>query len=138
MERRQKDVNFYGVVLSSFILCVVKTLYQGAQHLLNMANSDYKIDFDVFSYAIPFVSFVLDHCIKRVKPNQSPEKSIFVFFKLFFIVFYLGVYVMSLEQRGAADSHNISKFYILVSVNLLLFPVFTSLYSYLLARGKLG
>lgn len=67
MERRQKDVNFYGVVLSSYVLCAVKTLQQGILHMINMRNTDYKIEFDVFSYAIPFVSFVLDHSIKRVK-----------------------------------------------------------------------
>lgn len=97
MERRQKDVNFYGVILSSFILCLIKTIYQGITHFMNINNKEYKIDFDVFSYAIPFVSFILDHSIKRVNSHQNPEKSIFLFVKLFFIIFYLGIYVMSLE-----------------------------------------
>jgi hypothetical protein len=66
IERRQKDINFYGITLSSFILCAIKTMWQGVDHLLNVHNPDFKIDFDVFSYVIPFVSFVLDHSIKRV------------------------------------------------------------------------
>jgi len=70
IDRRQKDVNFYGIVMSSFVLCAIKTLIQGVNHVMNMNNSGFKIDFDVFSYAIPFISFVLDHSIKRVT-NQS-------------------------------------------------------------------
>jgi len=43
IERRQKDVNFYGIVLSSFILCSVKTIYQGIVHLYNIRNPDFKL-----------------------------------------------------------------------------------------------
>ena len=68
-----------------------------------MTNPDFKIDFDVFSYVIPFVSFVLDHSIKRVTNTPNPEKQIWVFMKLALIVYYLGVYVMSLEIRGNSD-----------------------------------
>ena len=138
MERRQRDVNFYGVVLSSFVVCAIKTLQQGILHFLNMRNTEYKIDFDVFSYAIPFVGFVLDHSIKRVKPGQVKEKSIFVLLKLFYITFYLGVYVMSLEQQGAAQASDLSTFYVLVSANLILFPLLSSSYSLLLYRGRLA
>ena len=138
IERRQKDVNFYGIVLSSFILCSVKTIYQGIVHLYNIRNPDFKIDFDVFSYVIPFVSFVLDHSIKRVTNTQNPEKQIWVFMKLAMIVYYLGVYVMSLEIRGNSDLDKLSKFYVLTTINLILFPIVSGSYSYALLKGKLN
>ena len=102
-----------------------------------MSNEQFKIDFDVFSYAIPFVSFVLDHSIKRVTNTSNPEKSIYVFLKLAMIVYYLGVYVMSLEIRGSKDLANLSKFFVMSTVNLLLFPILSSIYSYFLKRGNL-
>ena len=53
----------------------------------------------MFSYAIPFVSFVLDHGVKRVENSRRTEKSIWVFTKLAMLIYYLGVYVMSLEIK---------------------------------------
>ncbi len=103
IETRQKDVNLYGIVLGTYLLCSIKTVYQGIDHLMNMNNPQFQIGFDVFSYVIPFVSFVLDHSIKRVTNSQFPEKSIWVFLKLAMIVYYLGVYVMSLEIKGASE-----------------------------------
>ena len=106
--------------------------------MLNVHNPDFKIDFDVFSYVIPFVSFVLDHSIKRVTNSQQPEKSIWVFLKLAMIVYYLGVYVMSLEIRGSENVDEINKFFVLTTINLLLFPVLSGLYSWALLMGKLS
>ena len=102
-----------------------------------MTNPEFKIDFDVFSYAIPFVSFALDHSIKRVRNVQNAEKSIYVFLKLALIVYYLGVYVMSLELRGVQDSSKLDKFYLLTTINLFAFPTISSVYSALLYYGKL-
>jgi hypothetical protein len=96
-------VSFYGVVLSTFLFCSVKTIYQGITHVINADNVDFKVEFDVFSYAIPFVSFVLDHSIKRIAGHTNAEKSVWVFLKLFLIVYYLGVYVMSLEVKGGKE-----------------------------------
>mmetsp|Transcript_10866 Transcript_10866/g.18185 ORF Transcript_10866/g.18185 Transcript_10866/m.18185 type:complete len:181 (-) Transcript_10866:33-575(-) len=137
LERRQKDLNFYGIVISCFIICSIKTLYQGVTHLLNMSNPEFKIDFDVFSYVIPFISFVLDHSIKRVINSPHPEKSIWVFIKLSLVVQYLGFYVMSLEISGNAELEKINKFYVITTINLILFPLLSSLYSYALSKGSL-
>ena len=84
------------------------------------------------------MSFVLDHSIKRIINSQEPEKSIFVFLKLSMIVYYLGIYVLSLELKGDQNSEQINKFFVLTTVNLLLFPILSGLYSYLLYKGKLN
>ena len=101
-------------------------------HLANANNSEFKIDFDVFSYAIPFVSFVLDHSIKRVTNQNNQEKSIWVFLKLAIIVYYLGVYVMSLEIKAGSDSAEQNKFYTLTTIDLLAFPLVSGVYSWAL------
>ena len=103
-----------------------------------MTNPEFKIDFDVFSYAIPFVSFVLDHSIKRVTNSSNPEKSHWVFVKLAMIVYYLGTYVMSLEIHGSEDVSTLDKFFLMTTINLILFPVLSSLYSWALYKGKLN
>ena len=58
--------------------------------------------------------------------------------KLAMIVYYLGVYVMSLEIRGNSDLEKLSKFYVLTTINLLLFPIVSGSYSYALLKGKLN
>ena len=138
IEKRQKDVHFFGICLSSFIVCAIKTIYQGGIHIANMNNPEFKIDFDVFSYAIPFVSFVLDHSIKRVTNIQNHERSIWVFLKLSMIVYYLGVYVMSLEIQGAQNLNSLNNFFIMTTVNLIFFPILSGIYSSLLYKGKLN
>ena len=61
-----------------------------------------------------------------------------MFLKLAMIVYYLGVYVMSLEIRGSENVDEINKFFVLTTVNLLLFPVLSGLYSWALLMGKLS
>ena len=75
------------------------TMLHGLRNVMNVNNPDFVVTFDVFSYAIPFVSFVLDHGVKRVENSRRTEKSIWVFTKLAMIVYYLGIYVMSLEIK---------------------------------------
>ena len=125
-------------MLGSFVLCAIKSLIQGFLLLLNYNNPDFKVEFDVFSYAIPFASFVLDHSIKRIIIQQQSEKSVWVFFKLTLIIYYLGVYVMSLETKGSADSKRLSKFYVLGTINLIGFLIVNSIYSWALYKGLLN
>lgn len=97
MKKRQKDVSVLGIVLACFVLSSIKTIVHGCYNLFNISNPTYLVNFDVFSYVIPFISFMLDHIIKKVNPGKTPEKNIYVFFKLLFIIYYLGVYVLSLD-----------------------------------------
>lgn len=83
--------------MACFVLSCMKTIVHGFNNIVNISNPTYLVNFDVFSYVIPFISFMLDHIIKKVNPGTTPEKSMYVFFKLLFIVYYLGVYVLSLD-----------------------------------------
>lgn len=50
--------------------------------------------FNIFTYTLPFVAFILDHSTKKIK--NINEKTIYVFLKVVLIVYYLGVYVLAL------------------------------------------
>lgn len=57
-------------------------------------DSEVKVTFNIFTYTLPFISFILDHSLKRL--NNLPEKSIYIMVKLIAIIYYLGTYVLAL------------------------------------------
>lgn len=57
-------------------------------------GDDIKINFNIFTYTLPFVAFIFDHSTKRLM--NLPEKSLYLMFKLIAIVYYLGAYVLAL------------------------------------------
>jgi hypothetical protein len=94
-------------------------------------NGRAKITFNIFTYTLPFVGFILDHSTKRLL--NLPEKSIFLMLKLVLIVYYLGAYVLALQSP-----YTFSPYYIVGNVNFLIFPPLTVLYGYLLRKKKLA
>lgn len=103
----------------------------------NLSNRNYRIHFDLFAYTIPFASFILDHSIKKISFVQRTEKNIWVLVKFAMIVYYLGIYVMSLENKSYLESDSVNIIYTMSMVNLLLFPVISIVYSYSLYKGYL-
>lgn len=75
------------------------------------------------------MGFVLDHCIKRITKSEVPEKSVILFLKLALIVYYLGIYVMSLELHGSETLGDLDKFFIMTTVNFICMPIINSVYS---------
>jgi hypothetical protein len=90
-----------------------------------------KINFNIFTYTLPFVAFIFDHSSKRLM--NLPEKSLYLMLKLIAIVYYLGAYVLALQQPGVT-----SNYYIVGNVNFIVFPPVTLVYAYLLRKKKLG
>ena len=62
-----------------------------------------------------------------------PEKSVFLMLKLIAIVYYLGAYVLALQQPGVRSSY-----YIVGNVNFIVFPPASVAYAWLLRKKKLG
>ena len=89
------------------------------------------VSFNIFTYTLPFVAFILDHSSKRLM--NLPEKTIFLMIKLAIIVYYLGSYVLALQSPDVTSSY-----YIVANVNFVVFPVLTVTYAYLLRKKKLG
>lgn len=88
------------------------------------------VELDLFTYILPFVSFIIDASVKKAYHIQA--KHVYLGFKIIFIFYYLAVYVCALQQTSD------SLFYWLVNTNLLLFPTVMSAYWLLLVQGKLS
>jgi predicted Na+-dependent transporter len=88
------------------------------------------MNFNIFTYTLPFVAFILDHSTKRL--INKPEKAIYIIVKLVLIIYYLGAYVLALQQV-TSDSH-----FLICLINFIIFPLLTLAYGYLLRKGKLG
>lgn len=88
------------------------------------------MNFNIFTYTLPFVAFILDHSTKRL--NNKPEKALYIIIKLILIIYYLGAYVLAL-QEVSSDSH-----FLICLINFIAFPVLTLIYGFMLRKGKLG
>ena len=88
------------------------------------------MSFNIFTYTLPFVAFLLDHSTKRLK--NLNEKAIYIIIKLILIIYYLGAYVLALQDLSL-DSH-----YLICQINFIIFPVLTIVYGYFLRKGKLS
>lgn len=66
----------------------------GLAKLANDDPDDDRLSFNIFTYTLPFVAFILDHSTKRIK--NIGEKNFFILIKLLVIVYYLGIYVLAL------------------------------------------
>ena len=95
------------------------------------SDGDIKVTFNIFTYTLPFVAFILDHSLKRL--NSLPEKSLYIMIKLIAIIYYLGTYVLALQQPSVY-----SQYYIIVHTNFVIFPIVYVVYGYLLRAKKLG
>ena len=121
---------FHGAIAMFFFISAITTFVVGAIGLNAISKGATKMEFDIFTYTLPFVAFILDHSTKKIKNLQ--EKSIFVLIKLIIIVYYLGAYVLALQQL------NSTKFFIIAQVNFLIYPFFSTFYGYLLRKSKLA
>jgi hypothetical protein len=91
---RKKNICFHGAIMMFFIIASVTTFVMGIVSLVKLKKGTNKMDFNIFTYTLPFVAFILDHSTKKVK--NIGEKSVFIFIKLIIIIYYLGAYVLAL------------------------------------------
>ena len=94
---------FHGAVLAFYLIAAITTFIIGIEGLVKMnkkpdpEDPEYepvKMSFNLFTYTLPFVAFILDHSTKKILNLQ--EKSIYILVKLMIIIYYLGVYVLAL------------------------------------------
>jgi hypothetical protein len=91
-------LNSTGIIKPSWNLTLKNTTTStggGGPVISDGENSEIKITFNIFTYTLPFVAFILDHSTKRLK--NLPEKSLYIMLKLIAIVYYLGAYVLALQ-----------------------------------------
>lgn len=94
LQNRSKALDFYGKIMAFFFLSFVMTYIVAFKNILNSGNKDFKIELDLFTYIMPFVSFIIDASVKRAYQIQA--KSLVMCAKVIIIFFYLSVYVAAL------------------------------------------
>src|ERR1035437_4226703 len=97
LQMRKKNIIFHGFLLCFYIIAAVTTFVIGSIGLAGDNDTDEEqMNFNIFTYTIPFVAFILDHSTKKL--INLNEKNIYVVAKLLVIIYYLGVYVLALQQ----------------------------------------
>ena len=75
-------------------MATLMTIYTACKNFILCTDPLHKVELDLFSYILPFVSFIIDASVKRAYQIQA--KSIFMGLKIFLIFYYLAVYVCAL------------------------------------------
>ena len=62
---RAKSLDFYGKVMSFFFLAFFMTYYVAIKNVIKSKDPEHQIELDLFTYILPFVSFIIDAAVKR-------------------------------------------------------------------------
>ena len=130
LSHRAKSLDFYGKVMAFFFLSFAMTYVVAFENVIKAGDKTHKIELDLFTYIIPFVSFIIDASVKRAYQIQA--RSIVMCVKIVMIFFYLSLYVIALQQ----DSE--STVYWIATTNFFVFPLVMLGYWLLLLRKKLS
>jgi hypothetical protein len=124
---RKKNVCFHGAITAFFIIAAITTFIVGIIGFANLKEKK-KMNFNIFTYTLPFVAFILDHSVKKIK--NIGEKSIFVLIKLIIIIYYLGAYVLALQSMSSV------KYIVIAHINFLIYPFVSAIYNYFLRKKR--
>ena len=130
LQNRSKALDFYGKVMAFFFLSFVMTYIVAFTNILNAQDKEHKIELDLFTYIMPFVSFIIDASVKRAYQIQA--KSLVMCAKVMIIFFYLSVYVAALQKTSA------SVIYWIANITFLAFPILMLIYWLALLKKKLS
>ena len=128
LQNRSKSLDFYGKVMAFFFLSFVMTYIVAMMNVIKASDKTHKIELDLFTYIIPFVSFIIDASVKRAYQIQA--RSLIMCGKIFVIFFYLSFYVIAL-QRTSEDT-----IYWIATINFFVFPLLMLAYWILLLKKK--
>jgi len=113
-----------------FFLASSMSFYVAAKNFYYSSDEEYRIELDLFTYLLPFVSFIIDASVKRAYCLHA--KSVFIGLKIVLIFYYLCVYVIALQRTPE------NQFYWIANTNLIAFPTLIIAYWYGLIHGKLS
>ena len=130
LANRSKSLNFYGKVMAFFFLSFAMTYIVAFTNIFKSTDKSYKIELDLFTYIIPFVSFIIDASVKRAYQIQA--RSLIMCGKIFVIFFYLSFYVIALQRTSE------SQIYWIATINFFIFPLLMLVYWVALLKKKLS
>lgn len=127
---RTRAIDFYGRIMAFFFICACMSLYFGSRNLIFVKRGVHRMQMDLLSYLLPFVSFMIDASAKRV--YSASAKTIFQLIKVIFTFYFLCFYVVALNR----NSKNV--FFWIANGNLIIYPITMTGYWWLLINGKLS
>lgn len=128
LQNRSKSLDFYGKVMAFFFLSFAMTYWVAMRNVVKSSDLTHKIELDLFTYIIPFVSFIIDASVKRAYQIQA--RSLIMCGKIFVIFFYLSFYVIALQRTSE------STIYWIATINFFVFPLLMLAYWIMLLKKK--
>ena len=65
LQARARALDFYGKVLSFFVMSTAMTVFTAVRNFILSRDPDHKVELDLFTYILPFISFIIDASVKR-------------------------------------------------------------------------
>lgn len=134
ISKRNMEVATHGMLLCYYLIALLTTFVMGFVNLIMIRYSDepehLTIKMNAFTFTFPVAASLLDVSTRRLW--HVNEKNYYSFLKVAVIIYYLGLYVMSLQNREQP-----LRFYVISSVNFILVPPLHIIYGYMLRCGKL-
>ena len=62
---RVKSLDFFGKTMAFFFLATMMTYYEAIRNLVKAEDPTHKVELDLFTYIMPFISFIIDAAVKR-------------------------------------------------------------------------
>jgi len=81
-------------MIAFFALASAMTIYNAVKNFIFAKDPNHNVELDLFTYLLPFVSFIMDASIKRAYCVQA--KNAYIVLKVLFIFYYLAIYVCAL------------------------------------------
>lgn len=84
---RVKALDFYGKTMAFFFMSTFMTYYVAVRNIIKAKDPLHTIELDLFTYIMPFISFIIDAAVKRAYHIQAQNWIVCV--KVICIFFYL-------------------------------------------------
>ena len=62
---RVKALDFYGKTMAFFFMSTFMTYYVAVRNIIKAKDPLHTIELDLFTYIMPFISFIIDAAVKR-------------------------------------------------------------------------
>ena len=80
-------MDFYGKTMAFFFLSAMMTYYVAIINIMKAKDPNHTIELDLFTYIMPFISFIIDAAVKRAYHIQAQNWIVCI--KVLAIFFYL-------------------------------------------------
>lgn len=65
LQFKARSLDFFGRMIAFFALASTMTIYNAVKNFIYASDPYHNVELDLFTYLLPFVSFIMDASIKR-------------------------------------------------------------------------